>query len=146
VTGPLREIVDRRLAARRLDCPLVFHRVSKGRPGQPIRDFRLQWRAALKAAGLARGLLPSDLRRSALRNMMRGGTDCTVAMKISGHRTRSTFDRYNITSSEGVEAAITRTAQYVATLPTRNVVSLPDDETREKPQKSHSRASGRKAR
>jgi len=124
VTGPLREIVDRRLVARRLDSSLIFHRVSKGRAGQPIRDFRLQWRAALKAAGLAPGLLPYDLRRSALRNMIRGGTDYTVAMKISGHRTRSTFDRYNITSAEDISAAITRTAAYVATLPTeRNVVT-----------------------
>jgi integrase len=125
VTGPLREIIDRRMVARRLDCPLVFHRSSKGRPGQPIRDFSKQWRKALKDAGLAPGLLPYDLRRTALRNMVRGGTDYTVAMKISGHRTRSTFDRYNITSAEDIEAAIDRTAAYVATLPTeRNVTTL----------------------
>jgi integrase len=122
IAGPLRAIIDRRLAARRLDCTLIFHRVSKGRVGQPVRDFRLQWRSALSAAGLAPGLLPYDLRRTALRNMVRGGTDYTVAMKISGHRTRSTFDRYNITSAEDVAAAITRTAEYVATLPTERKV------------------------
>ena len=125
VEGPLRQVIDRRLKARRLDCPLIFHRVSKGRPGQPILDYARQWRAALEAAGLAPGLRPYDLRRSALRNMVRGGTDFTVAMRISGHKTRSTFDRYNIVSTEDLRAALARTAAYVESLPTeRNVVAI----------------------
>jgi integrase len=122
VTGPLREIIDRRLARRRLDCTLVFHRMAKGKSGRPIKDFSCAWKAALKTAALPSGLLPYDLRRSALRNMVRGGTDYTVAMRISGHRTRSTFDRYNIVSTEDLELAITRTAAYVATLPTERTV------------------------
>jgi site-specific recombinase XerD len=89
-----------------------------------VKDFRLQWKAALKSAGLAAGLRPYDLRRSALRNMVRGGTDVTVVMKISGHGTRSTFDRYNITSEEDIRAAIARTAAYVETLPKRRKVSV----------------------
>lgn len=141
VVDPLRPIIDRRLAARRLDCLLIFHRTGRGLPGQPVRDFRVQWRNALETAGLAPGLLSYDLRRSALRNMVRGGTDCTVAMKISGHRTGSTFDRYNITSAEDIKAAIARTAEYVATLPTARTVA-----TLEPAQNTHTRASGRKAR
>jgi hypothetical protein len=50
--GPLRAIMERRLRARRFDCSLIFHRTSKGQPGQPVRDYIRQWRAALKAATL----------------------------------------------------------------------------------------------
>lgn len=110
LVGPLLEVVRRRKARRRLGCDLVFHRVSKGRPGSPVRDIRQSFRLALKAAKLPLTVRPYDLRRSALRNLIRSGTHETVAMAISGHRTRSTFDRYNITSVEDVAAAIRRVA------------------------------------
>jgi integrase len=142
VDGPLREIIERRLKARLVGCALIFHRVSKGRAGQPVRDYRKAWANACKAAGLRAGrnvedgITPYDLRRCAARNLVRGGTDYTVAMKITGHKTRSTFDRYNITSAEDVKAAIARTADYVATLPTE----------REHSQNVHSPAPRRKSR
>lgn len=119
LVGPTKAVMERRIAARRLDTKLIFHR----RGGQPVKHYMDAWAAACKSAGLRSGrkteggVTPYDLRRSALRNIVRGGTDFTVAMKISGHKTRSTFDRYNITSDEDVRAALERTAEYVAKLP-----------------------------
>lgn len=110
--GPLWDLVQRRLKRRRLGCQLVFHRDAKGMSGQPVRDIRKAFASAAKAAGIRRALLPYDLRRSALRNMIRAGTHETVAMAISGHRTRSTFDRYNITSAEDTRAAIAQTVEW----------------------------------
>jgi hypothetical protein len=54
--------------------------------------------------------------------MIRGGTDIAVAMRISGHRTRSTFDRYNIVSTEDLRAAVNRTAAQVSSLPVERIV------------------------
>jgi len=111
LVGPLRAIVERRVAARRLDCELIFHR-----DGRAVVEFRKAWSTALKRAGL-RGVLFHDLRRSAIRNMIRAGVTQTVAMKISGHTTDAVFRRYDITSETDIRDAITRTSKYVSAQP-----------------------------
>lgn len=126
LAGPLRAVIERRLKARRLDTPLVFHREANGKPGQPIKDFRKAWAQACKAVGLTPGrrggLTFHDTRRTAVRNLIRAGVDQTVAMKISGHRTDSTFRRYNITSEDDLRDAVEKVAAYVETLPTERKI------------------------
>src|SRR5262249_46334817 len=85
--GELRDIIARRLAKRLPNCPYVFHR-----NGKPIRQFYKAFGNAFRKIGLM--LTPHDLRRSAIRNLVKAGVGESEAMSISGHRTNSTFKRY----------------------------------------------------
>jgi len=120
LTGRLLEIIQKRKSKQVLGCKYVFHRKSK-----PIKNFRKAWITATEDAGFA-GKLPHDLRRCAVRNLKRSGVDDTVAMSITGHVTRSVFDRYNIVSEDDLRDAIERQQAHLDKQPQKsNVVPLP---------------------
>ncbi len=107
LAGELRAVIERALARRRPDLPYVFHH-----RGRPLGRFDAAWRRAAARAGLP-GILAYDLRRSAVRNLVRAGVPERVAMELSGHKTRRIFERYNIVSEADLRAALGKLERYL---------------------------------
>jgi integrase len=127
--GPeLQDIIDAILSERERPEGLIF----LNGEGNPIRDFRQQWNEACVASGLGygykisksqiaemenRGYQPGptfhDFRRSTVRELVRSGVRESIAMKLTGHKTRSVFERYNIGDENDLMEAVTMRQQYL---------------------------------
>ena len=118
LSGELLHVIERATERRRLDCPHVFHI-----DGQQIGDFRKPWKQACTTAGLS-GLIVHDLRRSAVRNMVRAGIPERVCMALSGHKSRDVFERYNIVSEADLTAAADKLHTHLSQQPPARVLPL----------------------
>jgi integrase len=139
IDGDLTEIIKRRRALRAIEtsegtllCENIFHR-----KGEVVVEFRKSWARACVAAKVGtmacskckgegddltcphcnrptkyRGKIFHDLRRSGVRDMIRGGVPQSVAMKISGHKTASMFRRYDIASESDLRQAMLSVQKY----------------------------------
>jgi integrase len=139
LTGELTEIIERRRAALPREkngtvqmCEHIFHR-----DGAPIAEIRKSWQTAAIAAGLGimvcekcggrgqekycqkckaarkyEGKLFHDLRRTAVRNMVKAGVNTQVAKQWSGHKSDSMFERYSILTTDDMREAAKKTEEY----------------------------------
>jgi integrase len=98
----LKTLLDKLWTQR--DGPFVFHR-----DGQPLTydAVHYAWKQARKRARLE-GKQSHDLRRTFCRNSRRAGLSEGEIMRLTGHKTRSVFDRYNIISEQDLAEAVAR--------------------------------------
>ena len=86
--------------------PWVFHRDT----GQRARSLYGSWRSACRRAGHPERI-QHDFRRTAVRNLVWAGVPERGAMMLTGHKTRSVFERYKIVSSSDLRDGVRKQAR-----------------------------------
>ena len=97
-------------------CPWVFHdtgRILLDELGKMHWKVREAWKAACEDVGVP-GRIPHDFRRTAVRNLVRAGVSEDIAMKLTGHETRSVFDWYDVVDEEDLGDAVRELAEEAA--------------------------------
>lgn len=130
------EILENLKAKMRKKRQVTPHVFTNADGTYKIGDHRSAWSTACRKAVLGYGYkidkkyvkkwadkLPAgpilhDMRRTAVRNMIRASVPEKEAMQISGHKTRSVFDRYNIVDDRDIKEAMQKVNGYLKAQPT----------------------------
>jgi integrase len=105
--GELRAWLDMAASSNDQTCPFIITW-----RGEQIAEIKTAWNKARVRAKVPQ-LLVHDLRQTAVRNMIRAGIPEKRAMRISGHKSRSMFDRYDITDEREIQVAGQKLARYL---------------------------------
>lgn len=128
--GELRAWLDMAASSKKENCPFIV-----SWRGERIREVKSAWNKARVRAKVP-GLLVHDLRRTAVRNMIRAGIPEKQAMRISGHKSRSMFDRYDITDERDIQMAGQKLARYLeqkSEIVTKEVTVPPEEQSKRMP-------------
>ena len=108
----LREIISNQFETQKKKARLTPYVFPNEDQTDKIKTLRKAWQTACKNAKIGSRLF-HDLRRSAVRNLVRSGVPEGVAMRISGHKTRAVFERYNIVSDTDLMIAAQKQEVYL---------------------------------
>jgi integrase len=101
------KIIEEQKEGRVEGCPYIFH--YQGR--KPNKSTFLEhWWKACEISKIERFF--HDFRRTAVRNLDRAGVRPKVAMEITGHRTFSVYERYNIINENDLKESHAKLAAF----------------------------------
>jgi integrase len=119
----LREIFKNQKDLRKKNKILTPYVFTNEEGTDRIKDFRKSWNKACEKAKIGKRLF-HDFRRTAVRNMVRAGVPERVAMMVSGHKTRSVFERYNIVSDSDLRLAAQSQEEYLRSQTVTKTVTI----------------------